>query len=431
MLKDILKFRKKIVLIGVPVLVSRGVFVVWGFFTILIVRILPEDTYAAYSLARSIQVFAVMFGGSFMMQAFVKFVAEDNTDREKRIANAGIVLSLAAAIIVAGVLIVSGGLLQSFYSEIDLSGIPLALAVLVISSILSILPRNLLVARHMMKQIMYADIFSIMVRIGITCFFILTNSLRSPLQIFGAMIAGNIVAFGVNALFARDLIDFSLGCEKPHFRLLFGFSLVALGAGLADCIYTRTDILLLGKLSDESQVAGYSACRTLTVLMVELNTAAKIVTLPLISRMWSQHRRGEIVRRVMSTILIISIIQLPLIVLFACFPKEVLHLLFKGKYDFAWATLLILGLLAIVRAFGSQFATMAVGIGKPSFPLYALIASTIVNVILNFLLIPEYGALGAAIATVFAVVAGGALVTFLTIRYWRVHRETPAVSKAG
>ena len=431
MLQDILRFRKKIIRIGAPVLVSRGVFVIWGFFSILIVRILPEDTYAAYSIARSIQVFAVMFGGGFMMQAFIKFVAENNTGRETRIANAGIVLSMTAAIFVAGVLIVSGGLLQSFYSDIDLRGVPLALAVLVISSTLSILPRNLLIARHMTKQIMYADVFSIMVRIGITCFYILTGSLRSPLQIFGAMIAGNIVAFGVNAFFARKLIDFSLGCEKPHFRLLFGFSLVALGAGLANSIYTRTDILLLGKLADESQVAGYSACRTLTMFMVELNSAAKIVTLPLISRMWSQNRRSEIVRRVMSTVLIINIIQIPLIVLFAGFPKEVLHLLFKGKYDFAWAVLLVLGLLAIVRAVGSQFATMAVGIGKPSFALYSLIASTILNVVFNLILIPEYGALGAAIATVFAVVAGGAVVTFLTVRYWRAHRDDPPVSAAG
>lgn len=415
--------------IGFPVLISRGIMVIWGLFSILIIRILPEDTFAAYALARSIQLFAVVLGGGFIMQAIVKYTAENDTDREKKIANAGMLLSAGMALLVAIILIAGGGVLQSFYADIDLTGIPTILAILVVTSTASMIPRNLLIARHRTKYIMYADIASITVRICIVTGFIVTNSLTSPLQVFSALIAGNIMALIVNAIFARDLIRLSLGFDKTHLRMLTGFAAVSLGAGLADIIYSRTDILLLGKLSDDIQVAGYAACRTLTVLLVNLNVAAKIVLLPLISRMWSQNQRKEIVRRVMSAILIINLIQVPVIILFTGFPKDVLNFLYKGKYNGTWDVLLVLGLLALVRPFGSMFSTMAIGMGKPSFALHSLLVSTFINVLLNIILIPSYGAFGAAIATVVAVILGSALVTILTVRYWRGNQSSNTVSE--
>ena len=134
MIGDILRFRRKMVRVGLPALVSRGMLVFWGFFTILIIRILPEETYAAYAIGRGIQIFAEMFGGNFIMNSIVKYFSEGEGDREKRLANAGMVLSMGVAVLVAAVLVFGGGQIRSFYSGTDLTGVPLALAVLVITS---------------------------------------------------------------------------------------------------------------------------------------------------------------------------------------------------------------------------------------------------------------------------------------------------------
>ncbi len=419
MLKDILKYRDKILNLGLPALISRGVMVFWGFFTILIIRILPEETYAAYAIARSIQMFAVVFGGSFIMQGIIKYISENDTEREKKIANAGIILSMTIAGIVAVVLFASGGLIQSFYSDVDLSGIPLALALLVISSTAFNLPRNFLVARHKTKQIMYSDIASVFVRIIVILVFILTDSLNSSVQIFGAIIVGNVCALLVNLYFARDYMDLSLGYEKKHMTMLFRFSLVLLGAGLANIIYSRTDILILGKLAGDTETAGYAACRALSALMINLNLASKIVMLPLLSRMWNSGNRENVVKRVMGAVTLISLIQIPVVIFFAGFPGQTLHLLYGGKYDAAAPILIVLSLLAFVRVFGSQFSNLCIAMGKPSFPLYSLLVSAALNVALNFLFIPKYDAFGAAIATVIAVIGGSLSVVILTTRYCR------------
>ena len=147
--------------------------------------------------------------------------------------------------------------------------------------------------------------------------------------------------------------------------------------------------------------------------------ASKIVMLPLLSRMWNQDNRKDVIRRVMSAILIINLIQIPVIVFFSGFPRSTLHFLYSGKYDSAWPILMVLGLLAFVRAFGSQFCNLSVAMGKPSFPLYSLIISATLNVVLNLILIPEHGGFGAAIATVIAVIMGSASVVFFTCGYYK------------
>ncbi|MCK5064534.1 MAG: oligosaccharide flippase family protein [Candidatus Fermentibacteraceae bacterium] len=422
MFTEILKFKKQIIELGVPALVSRGTLVLWGLVAILIVRVLPEETYAAYALARSVQLFGVLFGGGFILQAIIKFSAEGDTEREQRLANAGIVLASGMAVITALLLLFGGGLLQSFYSDIDMSGIPQVLALFVIVSTASQLPRSLLVAKHRMKEVMIADLASFAVRTGAVGWMILTGSLNSPLQVFGAMIAGNAAALLINVWLARDLVSPSLGISPGKMRIVMGFAVVSLGTGLANFVYTRTDILVLGKLALPSEVAGYGACRTLTAFVINLSIAANMILLPLISRMWRQGNRDGILKRVLSGILIIELIQLPVVLLYTVFSKPLLHVLYQGKYDFAWPVMIILGSLSVIRPFGSLFSVMSLGMGKPSYSMYSVLVSAGINLVLNFLLIPKYGAFGAAIATSAAVICGASAVIIPTIRYWNRNR---------
>ncbi|MFO7950650.1 MAG: flippase [Candidatus Fermentibacteraceae bacterium] len=419
MIREMLSFRGKMVRRGAPALVSRGSLALWGLFSILIVRALPTEAYAAYAVARSVQIFAMMLGGGFVMQAIVKHVAEGDTRRERRFTNAAIVLALGIAGLIGALLLSLGSTLQSFYSDIDLRGIPWAIALLVVTSASASLPHSILQAKQKMVRMMTADVSSVLVRIAVVGYFLLTESLTSPLQVFGAMILGNLISTAVGGVFAWPHIEPSLGFDRRELGKLFGFSVVTLGAGLASSIYARTDILLLGKLAPEREVSGYSACRTLTALADTLNNAAKLVVLPVISRMWTSGRRSGVLHRVMGAVMVVSLIQLPLVVGFVFFPRRILNFLFEGKYDAAAPVLMILGILMVFKPLGSMFGCMSAAVGKPSYALYSVIVSATVNVGLNIVLIPRYGAVGAAIATAFSVILGGAAVMVLSLRKLR------------
>lgn len=408
--------RINLIKVGLPALVSRGTMAVWGVVTIFIIRSLPPEAYAIYAIAKSLEMFGVLLGGGFIQQAILKLASEGDGLREKQLANSGIFMALCFAILSAFFLIASGGIIGSFYEPLDLSGIPVLLAGVVITGTLNGLPRLLLLTRHRTRDVMITDVVNFVAKSVIIGFLLLNNTLKTAHQIFTAMIIANTVAFFVSAWFARHLFFPSAGVRIKRIKSVMSFSAIFLGGATANFIYTRTDILMLGKIAP-NDVAAYGASRSLSGMILVVVAAANMILLPYISRMWSQGRRKEILSRVWSTILLAEILIFPVVLLSVFFPRQLLDFVFSGKYTESWNVLLVLSALSIVRPLGSFFSTASSAVGKPQYALFSVVISSVVNVSLNIYLIPRYGGFGAAIATAAAVILGSTWMTVISIHY--------------
>jgi len=417
MLKETFRLRGKILRIGFPALVSRGSLAAWGIISIFIIRSLPEDAYAVYAIARSLEMFGALLGGGFIYQALLKLAAEGEGKREQQLANAGMVLALCFAVAAALMLTLGSSLVRSFYGSLDLTGIPELLAWVVISGTICLFPRTLLLTKHRTREVMLADLLSLAVRGGIIVVLLLTGSLNSAHQIFTALIVANSCAFLLNLWMARGLFAPRAGLGKGRFVQVMKFAVFSLGTALAGFIYSRTDILMLGKLAPVKDVSSYGACRSLTALAITVSAAANMILLPMVSRMWSSNQRKLVRKRLLSSLAIGEIILLPVAAALILFPKRILDLIFEGKYTDNWPILVILGALSLVRPLGSLFSSAASGMGRPQYSLYSVLLSALTNVVLNILLIPVMGGVGAALATAFAVVSGTILVVIMTNRH--------------
>ncbi|OPL19969.1 MAG: hypothetical protein AVO35_00490 [Candidatus Aegiribacteria sp. MLS_C] len=420
LLAQIYEFRHRIMSVGFPALVSRGSMVIWGFVTIFIIRVLPEEAYAIYAVARSLEMFGILLGGGFIHQAIMKMSAEGDTDREKRLANAGILMALIFAGFSAVLITAGGGLLQSFYGSMDLSGIPLLLAGVVVSNTISGLPRSLLISKHLTRQVMYSDLLQFIVKSGIIGVLLLAGTLRTAHQIFIAAIIANTLAFLMSSWLAGGLFFPALGVRLNGIGEVMKYAIITLGTSLANFIYSRTDILMLGKIAPDD-VAAYGASRSLSGMILVVVSAANMVLLPLVSKMWSQGRRDEILPRVWSTVLLAEVLMAPVILLYVIFPRQLMDLIYSGKYNDGWPIMLVLGALAVVRPLGSFFSTASAAMGKPQYSLYSVVISSIFNIGMNFVLIPRMGGFGASLATAAAVVFGTIWVMWATSRY--IERE--------
>jgi O-antigen/teichoic acid export membrane protein len=415
-LRYIYESRRTLVRIGLPALVSRGTMMLWGILTIFIIRILPSEAYAIYSVAKSLEMFGVLLGGGFIQDAILKLASEGDGHRERQLANSGILMAICFALLSAVLLIAGGGLIGSFYQPLDLTGIPILLAGVVITGTFSGLPRLLLLTVHRTRDVMFVDLIQFAVKSGIIFVLILTHTLQTAHQIFTAMIMANLVSFVTAGLFARNLFFPRAGVSLRRIWDVMSFAMIFMGASLANFVYTRTDTLMLGKIAP-GDVAAYGASRSLAGLIMMVIRAANMVLLPHVSRLWSQGRRSEVRPRVWSTLLLSEIIIMPAVVLYVFFPRQLLDVVYGGKYSENWDILLILGALSLVRPFGSFFAAASSAMGKPQYSFYSVIVSAVVNVGLNIYLIPRYGGLGAAIATAAAVILGSTWMVFNTNRF--------------
>ncbi|MCK5840980.1 MAG: oligosaccharide flippase family protein [Candidatus Sabulitectum sp.] len=411
--------RSKALSLGVPALVSQGSLALWGVISILIARQLPDDAYAAYALARSIEMFAGLLGGGFVLQALLKLGSEKQSRQTSATANTAILVTLVFSFVVSGLMLLFGGSLNSFYPDISLQRITPLIALVVVTGSLAYIPRNLLLTRLSTGKVMQADIVSFLIRGGIVGWLIYTGTLTGAVQVLKATALANMGAFLINSWNVRRIFDPSAGINRTALKRVLGFAVFSLGTSFAGFIYTRTDILMLGKLAPPGDVAAYSASRALTSMVVMVSAAANMVLMPAVSRDWTSGLRKSVLKRSMKAIGIVQLIQLPVVVALVVFPRQIIDLVYHGRYAENWPILAILGGLSLVRPFGSIFSTVSAAMNKPQYSFWCVLLSAAVNVTLNIILIPTMGGIGAAWATVAAVVSGAAAIVFLSIRHWR------------
>ncbi|MEA3265383.1 MAG: oligosaccharide flippase family protein [Candidatus Fermentibacteria bacterium] len=411
--------RSKALSLGFPALVSQGSLALWGVISILIARQLPDNAYAAYALARSIEMFAGLLGGGFVLQALLKLGSEKQSRQTSATANTAMLVTLVFSILVSCLMLLFGGSLNSFYPDIPLQGITPLIAAVVFTGSLAHIPRNLLLARLSTAQVMQADLVSFLIRGGIVGWLIYTGTLTGAVQVLKATALANLGAFLINSWNVRRIFEPSAGVNKAALKRVLGFAVFSLGTSFAGFIYTRTDILMLGKLAPPEDVAAYSASRALTSMVVMVSAAANMVLMPAISRDWTSGLRKSVMKRSVKAIGIVQLIQLPVVVALVVFPRQIIDLMYHGRYTENWPILAILGALSLVRPFGSIFSTVSAAMNKPQYSFWCILLSAAVNVTLNIILIPTMGGIGAAWATVAAVVSGAAAIVFLSIRHWR------------
>lgn len=419
MLREILASRGKILSIGLPALVSQGSLALWSVLTLLVARVLEKEQYAAFSVAKTVELFALVMGGGFVIQALLKFASEHESIRRRDIVNSAAVLAGGLTILGSVLLLAGGGLLSSFYSEIPLQGLPPVLALLVLTEGLCAVPRNNLLAAQRTRAVMWADIAGFLTRLSIVGSMLLARRLHTPHPIFLAQSVSNVVCLGILLIQGGVFVERGSSVTLSGMRAVLSYSVYTLGTSIAVYVYSWTDILMLGKLAPED-VAVYGIARSLTQFVTSLNQAANIVLIPVTSRMKTGGRASGISRRTWHGIAIVEAIQAPFVILFAVFSRQILDLLFDGRYSEGWPIVTALALLNLVKPVGSLFSSTAAGIGRPRFSLWSVLVTAFLNVLMNLILIPRLGGLGAAIATMVSVTGGSIAIVIAVSNHLRV-----------
>jgi O-antigen/teichoic acid export membrane protein len=178
-------------------------------------------------------------------------------------------------------------------------------------------------------------------------------------------------------------------------------SLVKLGVGYAFALLImqlnyKVDILLLQKLSSLDQVGYYSLGVAISDKLWQLPTAMGVVVLSRTANMLDEKALNLSVSKLLRISFILVFFAAA--ILWIIIPYF-LPLIFGGKFapsvDVVRAMLPGILLFVIPRILNSRFA----GIGQPKVLIAIFVPALIVNILLNFLWIPQFGGVGAAWAS--------------------------------
>lgn len=254
-----------------------------------------------------------------------------------------------------------------------------------------------------LEQYTYITVRSIIFKfIALIAMFALIHE-KSDYVIYGAISIFAASASNVfNFVYAHKYVGMRPVGEydfKRHFKPIAVFFAMS----CATTVYTNLDTVMLGFMKTDDDVGYYNAAVKIKGILVSIVTSLGTVLLPRASY-YVEHDMKEAFRRITNkAITFVFLIATPLMVYFMLFAKEGIFFLSGDAYEgsivpmqIIMPTLLFIGLSNIM---GIQ---ILVPLGKEKVVLYSEIAGAVVDLIINWILIPSMASAGAAIGTLVA-----------------------------
>jgi O-antigen/teichoic acid export membrane protein len=190
---------------------------------------------------------------------------------------------------------------------------------------------------------------------------------------------------------------------NPVARELLLFSLPLFGAAMLALVIGSADTLMLGGLKSSVEVGLYNAARPLVDVISAPFPALGLIYVPVASGLYAQGSIPALRRNFSLLTKWLVSATLPLFLILFLFPGTVLGFLFGASYTSAATALRILSLGLIISNFFGPIGPTLIVMGQVRFLMWAYLATALLNIGLNFALIPPLGIAGAAITYVVAI----------------------------
>jgi O-antigen/teichoic acid export membrane protein len=223
-------------------------------------------------------------------------------------------------------------------------------------------------------------------------------------------------------LLKLPVVSFGVPAEKPEiFNRIKKFSITISYILLLDAIvWQRSEVLFLKWYSTLPQIAFYALAYSIAAKLGDISGTFSSTLLPLYSESYGRHGLREV-----GSVLTKALKYLQMVMVFPCLLtaaicKPVVELLYGSNYDAVVLPLQLLLVSLAITSIGVVCSPLLVGTERQSFIAKYGSFVAVLNITLDFILIPRHGALGAAIANCAAQVVGVIGGAVYVIRYARI-----------
>ncbi|WP_338728729.1 oligosaccharide flippase family protein [Haladaptatus sp. DJG-WS-42] len=187
-------------------------------------------------------------------------------------------------------------------------------------------------------------------------------------------------------------------------RELLSFSAPLLITTTMVLIFSDIDTFMLGAIASTSDVGIYNVVYPVAQLLTVATASFGFIFMPVVSELHVDGRVTEMRRLYQLVVKWVSILTFPLFTLVVLFPEMTISKTFGPEYASGALALSILSIGFFTHVVAGPNGNTLTSIGETRLIMYDNILVAGVNLGLNFLLIPEYTFLGAAVATAVAYV---------------------------
>ena len=235
--------------------------------------------------------------------------------------------------------------------------------------------------------------------------------------VYYILITGTIVLNAlVNLVHSRKFASFSLRNARPG---RYAKSIMALGVYMIMLSFFSTfNVVYLGMVKGDHDVGVYTTATKIYMMILGVLSAYTSVMMPRVSSLLAQDKKDEFSRKVRNSFKLVISFAIPAVILGILFAPLIIHILAGHQYDEAILPMrIIMPLVLVVGLAQIWVVQILLPMKKDNVVLWSAVASAVVGVALNVMLVGRYSYIGSAIAMVAAEVVNDSITLIYAVRH--------------
>lgn len=229
---------------------------------------------------------------------------------------------------------------------------------------------------------------------------------------FGVLGAVYGLIFGYGVMFILGVYRSSIVVGRPTMttaRSLLDYSKYDFISSVGGYMYNWMDIVIIGLFLTQADVGVYEVSCRVTIIVMLVSQSISTTIFPQVSQWDAAGARERIEAMLPRAIAPVVMLVIPAFVGTALLSEEILGLVFGPEYIAGSIVLVILMAEKVIQSVHLILGRSLKGINKPDLAASAGLVAIIINLILNLVLVPLFGIVGAAVATAVSFVVNSTL----------------------
>ncbi len=388
---------------------DKALYTFIGLAFILPQKVIGERNWGIYTTAQAILNVTYALTDGFALQPMVNFGMD--VDRRKHAYTFSAILHVAFIAIISAVIYAGRFAIADVYNEPQLVS---TLALFPLTA-LGFLLRNYFLKVSQLYLDPRSTFFMDLAWVGSLIVLIVHGWRVGSLATSEDMMVISAIASGFSSLVGLAILGMrvrlTLFPDLDYMRkmLVFGGTQLLSAATLA--LQAQGDILLLKRFASSEMVGNYDTAKKIFRGFEAFRDAGSLLVYPGVAKLKAEGRYREMVLLVEKMVGFTLIIMVPLVLLVWFGPTDYLFgVIYKGKYQAAPEIFKVLSLAALAIPFSMNIFVLS-GSGEARSVFRVTFLSAILFFAAGMLLIPQYGAIGAAITVVISYASMGLLAT--------------------
>lgn len=417
MFKDLKRIAKHSIVYGAGSVSTRAI----GFFLIPVyTRLLTPSDYGLMSI---VEVTSLMLGIFLNMgiapAMFRSYFAHDSENDRNIVINTAFLFLVASSLLLVLPLIgFAPGLSAILFQNHKYASFVVLIAATAFFTNAVTVPFNILRVMEKSKKYAALRFLGALTKLVLIIFFVVV--LRKG--VLGFLEAGIIAAVFISLMFTPTMLRrIRAGFSMKVLKGLLSFGLPLVPGAIATWVFTVSDRLFLQHFSTLGEVGlyslGYKFAMIISLLLVE---PLRIALPSVMFSVAKKENAKKFYSRVLTYFILISLFVTLGV---SMFIKDIIQLVATAEYLAAYKVVPIIALVYLIYGI---FVILTVGINLKNKMLNLPLATgigAVSNLLLNFMLIPTYGAMGAAFATLISYFLMMLIMLWRSQKYYPVHYE--------